>query len=345
MRAALGEAGFSALPPAGRHGVWGRSGQLVAIAAAVKSWVSYFGAYLNVSPPMQLTRGIRTDRAASAPMSSLAQRADAWLANVGHARTRGPAPGSRIRLPRATMFIPAIRCSSAGRNPPGKQPPVLDSLPIIELPSASASTDHGSTGHGTAVHANTAQPRLPRWLKRNVPKGNANHFTANLLEELRLETVCDNAKCPNRMECYSQKTATFMILGNVCTRPCGFCAWPRARRRHVEDDEPERLAEASRRLGLKHVVITCVTRDDLPDGGAEHFYRCVLAVRASHRRRGRSAHARLPGQARGDRARGRGRARGVQSQHGNRAAPVSRGPRPQERLPLDARIAAPGSSG
>lgn len=121
--------------------------------------------------------------------------------------------------------------------------------------------------------------RLPRWLKREVPKGNANHFTAGLLEELRLETVCDNAKCPNRMECYSQKTATFMILGAVCTRPCGFCAVSRGRPEALADDEPQRLAEASARLGLKHVVITSVTRDDLPDGGAEHYHRCVLAVR------------------------------------------------------------------
>ena len=122
--------------------------------------------------------------------------------------------------------------------------------------------------------------RLPRWLKRNVPLGSANHFTARLLEELRLETVCDNARCPNRMECYSQKTATFMVLGNVCTRPCGFCAVDRGKTQPVEADEPERLAEAAFRLGLKHVVITSVTRDDLPDGGADHFYRCVLAVRA-----------------------------------------------------------------
>jgi lipoic acid synthetase len=138
---------------------------------------------------------------------------------------------------------------------------VLDSLPIINL------------------EAPRPEPRLPRWLKRNVPKGNANHFTANLLSELRLETVCDNAKCPNRMECYSQKTATFMILGNVCTRPCGFCSVAKGKTQAVELDEPERLAEASLRLGLKHVVITSVTRDDLADGGADHFYRCVLAVR------------------------------------------------------------------
>ncbi len=121
--------------------------------------------------------------------------------------------------------------------------------------------------------------RLPEWLRREVPKGNANHFTAGLLDELRLETVCDNAKCPNRMECYSQKTATFMILGNVCTRPCGFCAVSRGRPEALEADEPQRVAEAAVRLGLKHVVITSVTRDDLPDGGADHFAQCIAAVR------------------------------------------------------------------
>lgn len=122
-------------------------------------------------------------------------------------------------------------------------------------------------------------PRLPRWLKRDVPKGNANNFTARLIEELRLETVCEEAKCPNRMECWSQKTATFMILGDTCTRPCGFCSVNRGRPELPEADEPERLAEAAARLGLKHVVITSVTRDDLPDGGADHFYQSVLAVR------------------------------------------------------------------
>ena len=137
------------------------------------------------------------------------------------------------------------------------QLPVLDSLP-------------------SAV---TAEGRLPRWLKRNVPMGNANHFTARLIDELKLTTVCESAKCPNRMECWSQKTATFMILGNVCTRPCGFCSVPKGKTEALQADEPERVAEAALRLGLAHVVITSVSRDDLPDGGAEHFYRSVLAVR------------------------------------------------------------------
>jgi lipoic acid synthetase len=122
--------------------------------------------------------------------------------------------------------------------------------------------------------------RLPPWLKRPLPAGNGNAFTQSLLDDLRLETVCENAKCPNRPECWSRRTATFMILGNVCTRPCSFCSVPKGAPLSVEDDEPERVAEAAVRLGLKHVVITSVTRDDLPDGGADHFARCVLAVRA-----------------------------------------------------------------
>ncbi|HEY7313802.1 MAG TPA: lipoyl synthase [Gemmataceae bacterium] len=121
--------------------------------------------------------------------------------------------------------------------------------------------------------------RLPSWLKRRLPRGNGNFFTQDLLRELRLETVCENARCPNRPECYSRRTATFMILGNVCTRPCGFCSVPKGAPDALEDDEPARVAEAAHRLRLRHVVITSVTRDDLPDGGADHFRRCILAVR------------------------------------------------------------------
>ena len=120
--------------------------------------------------------------------------------------------------------------------------------------------------------------RLPSWLKRPMPQAGMK-FTSDVITDLRLETVCDSAKCPNRTECWSQRTATFMILGNVCTRPCGFCSVPKGKTEALEIDEPERVAEAARRMGLKYVVITSVTRDDLPDGGADHFYRCVLAVR------------------------------------------------------------------
>jgi lipoic acid synthetase len=104
-------------------------------------------------------------------------------------------------------------------------------------------------------------------------------FTSGVIADLRLETVCESAKCPNRTECWSARTATFMILGEVCTRPCGFCSVPKGKTQPLQADEPERVALAAERLGLKHVVITSVTRDDLPDGGADHFYECVLAVR------------------------------------------------------------------
>ncbi len=123
--------------------------------------------------------------------------------------------------------------------------------------------------------------RLPPWLRQNLAPGGGHAETAHLIAELNLETVCSSAKCPNRLECWSQRTATFMILGNVCTRPCGFCSVPKGKTEALELDEPERVAEAARRLGLEHVVITSVTRDDLPDGGAEHFRLTVEAVRAA----------------------------------------------------------------
>ncbi|HAW30610.1 MAG TPA: lipoyl synthase, partial [Planctomycetaceae bacterium] len=113
----------------------------------------------------------------------------------------------------------------------------------------------------------TPEPRqrLPKWLKRPLPEpGMA--FTSNVIDDLKLVTVCESAKCPNRTECWSHKTATLMILGNVCTRPCGFCSIAKGKTETVQLDEPERVAEAAVRLGLEHVVITSVTRDDLPDG-------------------------------------------------------------------------------
>jgi lipoic acid synthetase len=103
--------------------------------------------------------------------------------------------------------------------------------------------------------------------------------TDSVISDLDLETVCESAKCPNRTECWAQQTATLMILGNVCTRPCGFCSVPKGKTEAVRADEPQRVAEAAVRLGLNHVVITSVTRDDLPDGGADHFVQCIAAIR------------------------------------------------------------------
>jgi lipoyl synthase len=124
-----------------------------------------------------------------------------------------------------------------------------------------------------------SRPRLPDWLRIKLPTSNTFFQTRNLLSDLKLHTVCESAKCPNHWECWSQGTATFMIAGDRCTRACGFCAVAAAKPFALEADEPERVAEATRRMNLKHVVITAVARDDLADGGAEHFRRTIEAVR------------------------------------------------------------------
>jgi lipoic acid synthetase len=124
-----------------------------------------------------------------------------------------------------------------------------------------------------------ARPRLPPWLRFQLPTSQGFSRTRALMEELNLHTVCESARCPNHWECWSKATATFMIAGDHCTRACGFCAVKTAKPLPLEADEPERVAEGARRLQLKHLVITAVARDDLPDGGADHFRRTVEKVR------------------------------------------------------------------
>jgi lipoic acid synthetase len=122
--------------------------------------------------------------------------------------------------------------------------------------------------------------RLPDWLKKRLPAGGQAKAVRRILGELKLATVCSSAHCPNLGECFARRTATFMILGDRCTRNCRFCAVPTGDVPPVRPEEPEAVAEAAARLGLRHVVITSVTRDDLPDGGAEHFAATIRAVRA-----------------------------------------------------------------
>jgi lipoic acid synthetase len=124
------------------------------------------------------------------------------------------------------------------------------------------------------------RPRLPEWLRIKLPTADTFSRTRSLLNELNLHTVCESAKCPNHWECWSKGTATFMIAGDRCTRACQFCAVSTAKPLPLEADEPQRVAEATRRMGLKHVVITAVARDDMADGGADHFRQTIEAVRA-----------------------------------------------------------------
>ncbi|HNV21082.1 MAG TPA: lipoyl synthase [Candidatus Hydrogenedentes bacterium] len=123
---------------------------------------------------------------------------------------------------------------------------------------------------------------FPDWIKRQWASGENSEFTKSIVSRLGLHTVCQSARCPNQGECWKRRTATFMILGNVCTRNCAFCSVKSGRPEALDPDEPARVAEAVRELGIKHAVITSVTRDDLPDGGAAHFARTVEAVRAAN---------------------------------------------------------------
>jgi lipoic acid synthetase len=118
----------------------------------------------------------------------------------------------------------------------------------------------------------------PPWLRIRLKTGPNYNQVRNLMDGLRLNTVCEEAQCPNIHECWSDRTATFMILGDICTRCCGFCAVATGRPNGVDPQEPARLAAAIERLGIEHAVITSVDRDDLPDGGAAHFAAVIRAV-------------------------------------------------------------------
>ncbi len=127
--------------------------------------------------------------------------------------------------------------------------------------------------------ANRRWHKLPAWLKRPLPASEEYTRTKDALSSLGLETICDNANCPNRGECWARGTATVLILGNVCTRNCKFCSVASGKAQPPDPTEPARIAEMAKKMGLKYLVITSVTRDDLADGGAKYFCNCISKVR------------------------------------------------------------------
>ena len=145
-----------------------------------------------------------------------------------------------------------------------KSTPVVESLPMA-----------------CKIDPSLHKDKKPDWIRVKLPRDPAFWSTKGLISDLKLHTVCEEAQCPNRWECWSQGTATFMIAGDRCTRACGFCAVKTAKPFALEADEPQRVADATKRLGLKHIVITAVARDDMADGGADHFAQTIEAVRAA----------------------------------------------------------------
>lgn len=125
----------------------------------------------------------------------------------------------------------------------------------------------------------TVRRKFPEWLKKPLPTNGEAIRTADILASLRLSTVCRSAKCPNLTECFSRRVATFMIMGEICTRNCAFCGVSKGIPREIDANEPARIAEAAGKLGLKHIVVTSVTRDDIPDGGASHFAATICEIK------------------------------------------------------------------
>jgi lipoyl synthase len=121
--------------------------------------------------------------------------------------------------------------------------------------------------------------RKPPWLMKRLSFNGTVQEVRTLMRKQSLNTVCESARCPNLGECWSRRTATFLIMGNVCTRSCRYCAISTGRPRRLDPAEPERVAEAAVNLGLRHVVVTSVARDELPDGGAAHFAATIHAIR------------------------------------------------------------------
>lgn len=121
--------------------------------------------------------------------------------------------------------------------------------------------------------------RLPEWAKRTVLITEENRRTRVILKEQKLNTICESGRCPNKGECWARGTATFMLMGELCTRTCRFCAVNKGTPAPLDENEPARIAEAARQMGLRHVVLTSVNRDDLPDQGANHFARTITALK------------------------------------------------------------------
>jgi hypothetical protein len=173
----------------------------------------------------------------------------------------------------------------SGRRTAGSARPASSTRPSPSTGACSGSTGAArrAVGRIAPVLKDPSAPRerLAPWLRKRLPAVDATKDVRELVADLDLRTVCQSARCPNQNECWSRKAATFMILGDICTRTCRFCTVPKGKPLPLDDDEPERVAEAARRMGLHHVVVTSVDRDELPDQGAGHFARTIRAIRAA----------------------------------------------------------------
>jgi len=226
-------------------GVWVGGAKIAAIGVAVSRRVTYHGLALNVAGDLRGFDAIVPCGIRGAAVTSISRQL-----------------GRDVPVAEVKDHLVACLADALG----------------FESSRAAAAAEF-DTGRASVASVASPRPRLPRWLRKRIPTGPHGAEVRRTLEQLGLATVCRSANCPNQAECFARGTATFMILGDRCTRSCRFCAVEKGAPRPVDAAEGEAVAEASCRLALRHVVITSVTRDDLPDGGAGHFARVVRAVR------------------------------------------------------------------
>ena len=233
-----------------KTGVWVGRRKIASIGVGVRRWVTYHGLALNVVPDLDYFRAIVPCGIQGVEMTSMERELGAAI-DVTDVR-------SRLVEEFAGVFSVSVAAPSRGAAP---------------------QRGRRYAGRISAAEPGVSGERKPPWLRARVPSGAAYFRTRSILSELRLTTVCQEALCPNLGECWAHSTATFMLMGESCTRSCGFCAVKHGAPQRLDALEPARVATAAARLGLRHVVVTSVNRDDLPDGGASHFAATARAIK------------------------------------------------------------------
>lgn len=260
LLATLAHFGVRAHRAEGLTGVWVGNEKIAAIGVAVSHWIAWHGLALNVDPDLESFRLIVPCGIEGKGVTSMARL-------LGRALCM-----EEVKPVLLECLATALGLSLAPVEPQTSS--VEREFQVTSSPvSESVQSAIGNR------QSEIPRPRLPSWLRRPIPMPGASAEVRQVLTELKLSTVCTEALCPNLHECFARRTATFMILGDLCTRACHFCGVERGRPAPPREDEPAALAEACARLRLRHVVITSVTRDDLPDGGAAHFARTIRAVK------------------------------------------------------------------
>ena len=290
----LARLGIAAGRRDGLVGVWVGREKIAAIGVAVSKWVTYHGLSLNVAADVGGFEAIIPCGIAGASVTSISRAlgrdvsveevkpllVESLAKSLGFDRIRddcGLTPGKLKAPSELETCTFEYRDPSALTGEGGPKGRVrVRTGEVLDSPKG---RPLGPLTGARVTEQNATRPRLPRWLRKPIPAGPDAAEVRRLLGDLDLHTVCSSARCPNQAECFAHRTATFMILGDRCTRRCRFCAVEGGDPSPVNEAEADAVAEAAGTLGLRHVVITSVTRDDLPDGGAGHFARVTAAVR------------------------------------------------------------------